>query len=107
MAEHLMLITTTDSREAADRLAAGVIDARLAACAQIDGPISSVYWWEGKATSEEEWRVLFKTSAERYEELEAHIKAHHDYDVPEIVATPLTRGSAEYLGWVTEETAGH
>lgn len=105
MAEHLMLITTTDSREEADKLAASVINARLAACAQVDGPISSVYWWEGEATSDQEWRLMFKTSAERYEDLEEHIKANHSYDVPEIVATPLTRGSAEYLGWVTRESA--
>lgn len=105
MAEHLMLITTTDSREEADKLAASVINARLAACAQVDGPISSVYWWEGEATSDQEWRLMFKTSAERYEDVEEHIKANHSYDVPEIVATPLTEGSAEYLGWVTRESA--
>lgn len=104
-AEHLMVVTTTGSKDEAHRLAAGAIEARLAACAQVDGPISSIYWWEGKAASDEEYRITFKTTAAKYAALEARLKAEHSYDVPEIIGTPLTHGSAAYLGWVTEETA--
>lgn len=104
-AEHLMVVTTTGSKTEARRLAAGAVEARLAACAQVDGPISSVYRWEGKAASDEEYRITFKTTAARYAALEAHLKAEHSYEVPEIVGTPLTHGSAEYLGWVTNETS--
>lgn len=96
--------TTTDSRTAAEELARGAVEARVAACAQIVGPISSVYWWEGKVDSAEEWLVLLKTTAASYPALEAYIKAHHSYDVPEIVAAPITAGNPAYLDWVRAET---
>jgi periplasmic divalent cation tolerance protein len=80
------------------------VEAKVAACAQIDGPIISVYRWEGAVRTDQEWRVLYKTTAERYPELEAHIKQTHDYDTPKIIATPVTQGSAAYLSWVREET---
>ncbi len=104
MTECVLVFTTTDTREAADTLARATIEARLAACAQIDGPITSVFWWEGAAQTEQEWRISFKTAADRYPALEAHILAHHSYDTPEIVATPLTHGSPAYLAWVVAET---
>lgn len=65
-----------------------------------------MYRWEGAIRTDQEWRVLYKTTAERYPELEAHIKAHHDYDTPEIIATPVTDGSGAYLSWIGAETAG-
>ncbi|MGW0820229.1 divalent-cation tolerance protein CutA [Streptomyces sp. NPDC002845] len=105
MADHLTVLTTTDSAERAQTLATSAVDAGVAACAQIDGPITSVYRWEGEVQTDQEWRVLYKTTAERYAELEAHIKSVHDYDTPEIIATPVTHGSDAYLSWVTEETA--
>ncbi|MBV9024410.1 MAG: divalent-cation tolerance protein CutA [Streptomycetaceae bacterium] len=102
--EHLLVLTTTDSDESANALAKSAVAARVAACVQVDGPIISTYWWEGAVQADQEWRVLFKTTTDRYADLEAHIKANHSYDVPEIIATAITAGSAAYLGWVTEET---
>ncbi|MGP3971353.1 divalent-cation tolerance protein CutA [Streptomyces sp. 6N223] len=100
----LTVMTTTDSEEVAERLARGAVQARLAACAQIDGPIRSVYRWQGAIESEPEWRVLYKTTAARYEALEAHIRSEHGYATPEIIATGVVRGSADYLAWLEEET---
>ncbi|WP_255306117.1 divalent-cation tolerance protein CutA [Streptomyces sp. Wb2n-11] len=105
VAEWLSVLTTTDSREKALELARGAVDARLAACAQVSGPVASVYWWEGATETAEEWQVVFKTAGARYADLEAHLKAAHDYETPEIIATAVVRGSAEYLAWVGEETA--
>ncbi|MGW3085815.1 divalent-cation tolerance protein CutA [Streptomyces sp. NPDC001108] len=105
MAEYLTVLTTTDTAENARALAASAVEARVAACAQIDGPITSVYRWEGEVRADQEWRVLYKTTADRYPELEAHLSQAHDYDTPEIIATPITRGSDAYLSWVREETA--
>lgn len=105
MAEYLTVLTTTDAAEKAEALAAGAVEARVAACAQIDGPVTSVYRWEGAVRTDREWRVLYKTTVERYPELEAHLKRVHDYDTPEIIATPVTHGSDAYLSWVSEETA--
>ncbi|MFB7271126.1 divalent-cation tolerance protein CutA [Streptomyces sp. NPDC056244] len=103
-AEYLTVLTTIDSATKAQEIARGVIGARLAACAQISGPVISVYRWEGVVETAEEWQILFKTTGSRYEALEAHLKVVHDYDTPEIIATPVVRGSADYLTWVTEET---
>lgn len=96
--------TTTDSESAARELAAGAVEARLGACAQVVGPITSVYRWEGRVNTDPEWRVEIKTAADRVDELVEHLKRHHTYDVPEVVATPVVGGSAEYLSWVVGET---
>ncbi len=104
MIEILQVVTATAAKEEADRLALGLVQARLAASAQVDGPIDSIYWWQGKATSAEEWRVTIKTPVDRYEELEAFIVDHHSYDTPGILATPVARGSEKYLKWVVSET---
>jgi periplasmic divalent cation tolerance protein len=104
MADILTVLTTTGSSERAEALARGAVERHVAACAQINGPVTSVYRWEGTVQTDPEWQVLFKTSAARYGALEAYLLEAHDYDVPEIIATPVTHGSADYLRWVTDET---
>ncbi|MFJ1841646.1 divalent-cation tolerance protein CutA [Streptomyces sp. NPDC088146] len=101
----LTVLTTTDSEEKARSLAQGAVEARLAACVQISAPVTSVYRWQNAIESTEEWQLLFKTTAERYGELEAHLLAAHDYETPEVIAIPVVRGSARYLDWVAAETA--
>ena len=101
----LQVMTTTETREQAADLARGLVEARLAACVQVVGPITSTYRWKGAVEVTEEWLCLIKTTAERFEALAAHIKAHHPYEVPEITAAPLTQGSTDYLAWVSAETA--
>ena len=66
--------------------------------------MESRYWWEGKMETATEWLCVAKTTADRYDELEAVIGELHTYDVPEIVAVPVVRGSAAYLRWVGDET---
>ncbi|MEV5509487.1 divalent-cation tolerance protein CutA [Streptomyces orinoci] len=102
--QYIAVTTTTDSEESARRLASAAIEQRLAACAQIDGPITSVYQWQRKIRTDTEWRLHYKTTRARYPELEAYLKAEHPYDVPEIIATEITTGSADYLAWVRRET---
>ncbi|OEV03237.1 uncharacterized protein involved in tolerance to divalent cations [Streptomyces sp. Amel2xB2] len=101
----LTVLTTTASEEKARELAAGAVRERVAACAQISAPVTSVYRWEGAVQNDPEWQVLFKTSSARYDALEAYLHRTHDYDVPEIIATPVVRGGEGYLAWVEEETA--
>jgi periplasmic divalent cation tolerance protein len=106
MAEaYVQVTTTTDSRKEAAELAKSAVTGRLAACAQLVGPIASTYWWEGEIESAEEWMVLFKTTTDCFEELATLITEQHSYDTPEIIATPVVAGSAEYLAWVREQTA--
>jgi periplasmic divalent cation tolerance protein len=101
----LAVLTTTDSEGKARELAAGAVRRRVAACAQISAEITSVYRWEDEVQTDPEWQVLFKTGADAYDALEAYVREAHDYDVPEIIATPVVRGGADYLAWVVEETA--
>ncbi|CAM3123997.1 divalent-cation tolerance protein CutA [Saccharomonospora xinjiangensis] len=104
MAGHVIVTTTTDSEDKARELAAGAIAARLGACAQIVGPVTSVYRWEGAVQTEPEWRVEIKTAADRVGALTDHLRSAHTYDLPEVIATPIEGGSAEYLAWVVDET---
>ncbi|CAM5579484.1 divalent cation tolerance protein [Streptomyces narbonensis] len=101
----LTVLTTTDSPEKAETLARGAVEARLAACAQVSGPVTSVYHWQRAIETAEEWQVVFKTTEARYEDLEAHILAAHDYETPEIIATPVVRASSAYLAWLGREVA--
>ena len=99
-----MVASTTGSENDARSLASGVIEARLGACAQIVGPITSVYRWNGNVQTDQEWRVEIKTASDQVAVLTEHIKANHSYDVPEIVVTSITGGSTEYLSWLVDET---
>ncbi|TDD69528.1 divalent-cation tolerance protein CutA [Jiangella aurantiaca] len=101
--DHVIVTTTAGSEAAAHELAAGVVAARLGACAQIV-PIASVYRWEGAVRTEPEWRVEVKTTATRAEALTAHLREVHSYDLPEIVVTPIAGGSDAYLAWLSAET---
>jgi len=102
--EYLQVQTTTDSRAEAMELSRAAVESRLAACAQVAGPVASMYWWDGGLERTEEWLVLLKLPADRYDELAAFITERHSYDEPEIVALPIVMGSAAYLTWMREET---
>ena len=104
MSSASVVTTTVDSEEAAESLAKGIVEARLGACVQIV-PIRSVYRWEGEVRVDAEWQCVVKTSDIRADELVAHIKAHHTYDVPEVIVTPVLGGNDDYLAWVSEETS--
>jgi periplasmic divalent cation tolerance protein len=105
-AEHVIVTSTTDSETAARELAAKAIEERLGACAQVVGPVTSVYRWDGEVRTDREWRVEIKTTAGRVPALTERIGQLHGYDLPEVIATPIVGGSAAYLSWLTTETAG-
>ena len=102
--EYVQVQTTTDSRAEAMELARAAVEARLAACGQVAGPVASTYWWNDELERAEEWFVFFKLPADRYDELAAFLAERHSYDEPEILATPIVAGSASFLGWVQDET---
>ena len=103
--EYCQVSTTTDASEKAEALARSAVEARVAACGQVIGPITSVYRWQGAVETAQEWLVLFKTTAEGVEPLVAHVRAEHSYDVPEIICTPIVAGNPDYLEWLTAETS--
>ena len=101
---YLQVQTTTDSRAEAMELARAAVQARIAACGQVAGPIASTYWWDEDVERAEEWFVFFKLPADRYDELAAFLTQRHSYDEPEIIAVPIVAGTAGYLDWLREET---
>ena len=103
-AHYVQVQTTTDSRSEAMELARAAVEARLAACAQVAGPIASTYWWEDGIERAEEWLLMLKLPAIGYQALADFLTQRHSYDEPEIVATPIVAGSDPYLSWITEET---
>jgi len=101
----IQVTTTTAARADAERIARALVEGRLAACVQIAGPVSSTYWWRGDIETAEEFLCIIKTRAELFARAEAAIREMHPYETPEIIATPITGGSADYLKWLAEETA--
>jgi periplasmic divalent cation tolerance protein len=100
----LLVITNLPERAAAEKLADVLVAKRLAACINILAPCRSVFRWQGAVQHEEEHPVLIKTTRAAYAELEAQIRAHHPYELPEIIAVPIERGLPAYLDWVAAET---
>jgi periplasmic divalent cation tolerance protein len=94
--------TTLPDRALADRVASNLVDARLAACAQVIGPLTSTYTWQGRMEAAEEWYCFLKTTEERLPELRARLRELHPYEVPEIIAVPIADGDPAYLRWIRE-----
>lgn len=103
-AENLVVLVTTASVEEARAIAQTVVEERLAACASIVDRVQSIFRWEGAVQSEQESLLIIKTTAARFSELEARIKAVHSYCVPEIIAVPIQMGAESYLTWLNRET---
>jgi periplasmic divalent cation tolerance protein len=102
--EYCQVITTTEAHEEAEALSRSAVAARLAACGQVTGPVTSTYWWDGQVETAQEWRVTFKTTVRSYPALARHIRARHRYDVPEILCSPVLDGDPDYLAWLSAET---
>jgi periplasmic divalent cation tolerance protein len=106
MTEFVEVVTATGSEEEARRIATSVVEARLAACAQVAGPVSSTHWWKGEVEQAEEWLCICKSSRALYAQLEKAIREAHSYEVPQIVALPVSAGSSDYVSWLRAELAG-
>lgn len=100
----ILVLTSLPDLDAARRLARELVEARLAACVQIGAPVESLYHWRGKLETANEVPLAIKASAVAWPALEAAIRKGHPYELPEIVAVPLTYGSPDYLAWIDAET---
>ncbi|HEU5471890.1 MAG TPA: divalent cation tolerance protein CutA [Actinophytocola sp.] len=87
--DHVVVTFTTDSKQLADSMCAEVIGAELGACAQIEGPVTSVFRWHGEVHTEHEWRVEIETTADKVEAVVDHIRANHGVEVPEVKVNDL------------------
>ena len=97
----LAVHTTVATADAARRMARALVERRLAACAQVEA-IESFYAWQGALANEPEFRILFKTTEARVAELEAAIRALHDYELPAIHAVALEHVDPDYARWIEE-----
>ena len=102
MTGYLVVQTTLPSEDAARELARHLVAERSAACVQIDGPIESVYRWQGEMASAQEWRLTIKLPAQAYPRLVDVIGKYHPYEVPELLALPVEAGLPAYLAWLDE-----
>jgi len=99
----IQVVTTTDSQNKADDLSQIILQKRLAACVQIEGPITSRYHWKGKIEETKEWRCVIKTRHHLFDKVAAIIRDHHSYDVPEIIAFQISSSDTPYQQWLDEE----
>lgn len=104
MSEYIQVITSVAERAKAEELARSLVERRLAACAQVLGPIESTYWWKGSIERAEEWLVLAKSRRKLYKRIEEAILSQHPYSVPEVLAVPIIGGHRAYLEWLKYET---
>ncbi len=103
MTAYIQVITTTSSQADALEIARVLVERRLASCVQILGPITSVYRWEGRIEEAEEWQCWAKSRADLFPQIEAAIREIHSYQVPELLAFPVTAGGESYLAWLDDE----
>lgn len=104
MGTFIQVVTTTDTREAVERIARLLVLERLAACVQIDGPMTSIYRWQGQMEETPEWRLTAKSRSDLFAEIVAAIRTIHAYEVPEIVATQIDFLDEAYRQWLEAET---
>lgn len=102
MKEYVLILTTIDTKEAAEKIADGLLRNRYAACVQIVGPITSMYWWKDRIEKAIEWLCIAKTRRDMYKVVESAIRQNHKYETPEILAAPVLEGSESYLSWLDE-----
>lgn len=94
--------TTLPDQAKAEQLAETLVSERLAACAQVLGPVSSTYCWKGKIERASEWYCHLKTTLARLPLLQARIRELHPYEIPEVIAFPIVQGDPSYLEWIQE-----
>lgn len=105
--EDLVIVwTAVGDRAAADDLADRLVDAHLAACVQIVSGLTSVYRWQGRVERSAEFQLAIKARADAFPAIEALLREHHPYDVPEIVAAPVVHVSRDYRAWLLDATSG-
>jgi periplasmic divalent cation tolerance protein len=103
MTDKILVLVTCGSRKEARKIAQALVGQRLAACVSAIGvPVTSTYRWKGKVESANECLLLIKTSKRRFAAVRDAVRELHSYDVPEIIALPITAGSRSYLDWIAE-----
>jgi len=101
---HVTVLVSCPDRKTADTVSEALLSKRLAACTSAIPGVRSRYWWKGRLEAAGEVLLLAKTTADRYPAVEKAVKDAHPYELPEVIALPIIKGSREYLDWITKET---
>lgn len=102
MKTHLIILCTCPDQTSARRIADRLVEARLAACVNLVPGVTSVYEWQGKIETSQEWLLLIKSHTERYAVLQEEILVLHPYELPEILALSIEDGLPDYLRWIDQ-----
>ncbi len=102
--DFIQVFTTTDSKENAHQITSKLLDHQLAACVQLSDPIESSYIWKGEKEISKEFKLCIKTKKELFSKVRDLILKEHSYEVPEIIATPITHINESYEKWLLENT---
>ena len=101
MTDKIVVLVTCGSRKEGRTIARALVEARLAACVNVQqAPVESIYRWKGSVDTAKEFLLIIKTSRARFAAVAKAVKRLHSYDVPEIIALPIEKGSREYLAWL-------
>jgi len=103
----LLVLTTCGNAADAGTLAALLVEKRLAACVNAVDKVTSTYRWQGRVQQDQETLLVIKTTVARYAQVEKMIREQSKYELPEVIAIPMTAGSSAYLEWVRESVAGN
>ena len=103
MTDKIVVFSTCESREEAERLAEAVLEKRLAACVNILAGVQSVYHWQGQLERSEEHLLMIKSSRKCFDQLRAVLSTVHSYEVPEVIAVGIVDGAESYLAWMDRE----
>jgi len=100
----ILVLSTTDSMELAQKIAFALVEANEAACVNIVPGIRSIYRWEGKICDDTEFLLLIKSVAVNFDAIAARIHLLHTYQLPEVIAVPITAADPAYLAWLKSAT---
>lgn len=103
MTDTIVVTTTFDKKEDAVRLGKALLQKRLVACAQVSGPVDSLYWWKDEIEQAQEYKLLMKSTQSLWDSLREEIQRQHPYDIPEIISMEVSAVNAEYQDWLHEE----
>lgn len=101
--EYIQVITTTETKEDAEKIGGILLNKRLAGCIQIIGPITSTYRWKNKIEKASEWLCIAKSKKNLFREVKQYIRETHSYETPEIIVLPIVNGDSDYLNWLQDE----
>jgi periplasmic divalent cation tolerance protein len=106
MTDKRIVLSTAGSEEEARRIARYLVERQLAACVNIVPRVESIYRWQGRIESNQEWLLLIKTSADQFPAVRDAVRELHSYELPECIALSIDDGSSEYLDWLGESLGG-